>query len=169
MSDRGDSPQVIVEHYTSSVSSFLKGAILGAGVALLFAPRQGRQLRDMIAGELEDLRDRLRGRVDEAQRSFSGRVEEVRRDVRSEFESRVRGSRHGREEGDLRAGESMDARSGTPHPDRPAASPVASPAPDADPARRASGMAASGTQEEQDTGHLDPDRPESAHSDTEPA
>lgn len=147
MSDRGDSPQVIVEHYTSSVSSFLKGAILGAGVALLFAPRQGRQLRDMIAGEMEGLRDRLRGRVDEAQRSFTGRVEEVRRDVRNEFESRVRGSRHGREEGDLRAGErageSMDTRdgrdapSGTPHPDSPAASPVA--------------------------------RAESAHSDSEPA
>lgn len=146
MSDRGDSPQVIVEHYTSSVSSFLKGAILGAGVALLFAPRQGRQLRDMIAGEMEDLRDRLRGRVDEAQRSFTGRVEEVRRDVRSEFESRVRGSRPEREEGDLRAGASMDDRdtghardaaSGTAHPDRPAASPVA--------------------------------RAESAHGDTEPA
>ena len=37
----------------------MTGALLGAGVALLFAPKSGAQLRDAIAGAAEALRDHV--------------------------------------------------------------------------------------------------------------
>ncbi len=37
--------------------SFLVGGIVGAGLALLFAPYSGRKMRDKIADMAEDVRD----------------------------------------------------------------------------------------------------------------
>lgn len=107
MADYDDIPQVIVEQHTASLASFLKGALVGAAVAMFFAPRPGRELRQRVRDEFERMRDGLEGRVREAQdqlgehveemrREMGSRVDEARRDLderRADLEYRVRESR----------------------------------------------------------------------------
>ncbi len=47
--------------------SFLAGAAVGAGVALLVAPKTGREIRDKISGITEDAVDKIKEYVSEAQ------------------------------------------------------------------------------------------------------
>jgi gas vesicle protein len=47
--------------------SFLAGAAVGAGVALLIAPKTGKEIREKIAGLTEDAVDKIKEYVSEAQ------------------------------------------------------------------------------------------------------
>jgi len=38
-------------------AAFAAGALVGAGVAILFAPQSGRQMRQMVADKTHDLRE----------------------------------------------------------------------------------------------------------------
>ena len=62
---------------------FLAGAGIGAAVALLFAPKSGRETRDLIARTANDSRDFLSGKISEG-RQF---VEERGRKVGDDFTS----------------------------------------------------------------------------------
>lgn len=44
---------------TGFALGMMSGAIVGAGLALLFAPKAGRQLRSDIAGSVDGLRDAI--------------------------------------------------------------------------------------------------------------
>lgn len=87
MADYDDIPQVIVEQHTANISSFLRGLLVGAGLAMFFAPRPGRETRQRVREELERLRDRLEGRLQEAQGVAEERFDELRRDVGSRVET----------------------------------------------------------------------------------
>ena len=50
--------------YTSGWALFGAGILVGAGLALLFAPSSGRELREEIGERAADLRDRAAARVD---------------------------------------------------------------------------------------------------------
>lgn len=50
----------------SSVALFGAGLLVGAGLALLFAPSSGRQLREEIGERVADLRDRAAAAVEPA-------------------------------------------------------------------------------------------------------
>jgi gas vesicle protein len=117
MSDDNDEmPYVIIERRSGSANAFLLGALFGAGLALLFAPKSGRETRDGIRSGALRLRDRaegavrsvsdtvtetiggvtgeVRGRVDAAREAFeAGR--RAARETRREMESRVREVRAG--------------------------------------------------------------------------
>lgn len=41
------------------ISSFFSGALLGAGLALLFAPVSGKEARHAISNEFDDLKEKL--------------------------------------------------------------------------------------------------------------
>ena len=53
-----DEPYVVIEKKQGSVGSFLLGAAIGAGVAILLAPRSGEETRQEIAFAAQRARDR---------------------------------------------------------------------------------------------------------------
>jgi len=82
-------PYVIIEREEGSVGSFLLGIAVGAGVALLFAPRSGDETRADIRRRAIEARDAARdatldvvdsaiGAVDDARRVVEDRIDAVR-------------------------------------------------------------------------------------------
>jgi gas vesicle protein len=55
-----DDPYIVIEKHNGGVSDFLLGALIGAGVALLFAPRSGRETRADISRRARAAQDRVR-------------------------------------------------------------------------------------------------------------
>jgi gas vesicle protein len=78
-----DDTYIVIEKHTGGVSDFLLGALIGAGVALLFAPRSGRETRADIGRRARAAQDRVRdvaeGVTDQVVDTFEGaktRIEE---------------------------------------------------------------------------------------------
>ena len=78
-----DDPYIVIEKHTGGASDFLLGALIGAGVALLFAPRSGRETRADIGRRARAAQDRVRdvaeGVTDQVVDTFEGaktRIEE---------------------------------------------------------------------------------------------
>ncbi len=118
MSDRDDAQYVLIERSNGgSFGSFVWGAALGAGLALLLAPRSGRQTRNEIRAGVQKLRDRAEDAVRTAQDGVTDRIDGVRTDVRGRvdaargaFEAGRRAARETRQEYDYRT---RDARRGS--------------------------------------------------------
>ena len=75
-------PVVVVER-SSSIGSFLWGALIGAGVALLLAPRSGEETREVLRAKgrrlrtrAEDTADDIQSRLEEGYQRAKARVEE---------------------------------------------------------------------------------------------
>ena len=109
MADHEDMPYIIIERRSGGFGSLVLGALLGAGAALLLAPRSGRETRDEIrAGAL-----RLRDRAEDAVRNVTDSVNETIGGVRGEVEGRVDAAREAFEAGRRAARETrrdMEAR-----------------------------------------------------------
>ena len=78
-----DEPYIVIEKHSGGVGDFLIGTLIGAGVALLFAPRSGRETRADITRRARAAQDRVRdvaeGVTDQVVDRFEGaraRVEE---------------------------------------------------------------------------------------------
>ena len=90
--------EVVIEE-RGGFGTFLLGALLGAGVALLLAPRSGRETQREVARALGSLRDggvggareSLTGWAGRARGGVTGRLDEVREAV-DERVGRVRGA-----------------------------------------------------------------------------
>lgn len=80
MADRDEYATVVIER-EGGVGSFLLGVLLGAGAALLFAPRAGEQTRSEIRAGMTRLRDRASEGVRDLQDTVSGRYQEVRTEM----------------------------------------------------------------------------------------
>lgn len=87
-----DEPYVVIEKSEGSTGSFLLGLALGAGVALLLAPRSGeetrrelhrgaRRVRDAAQGMAEDLTDTVNDRFQEARQQVEERIDTARQAV----------------------------------------------------------------------------------------
>ncbi len=61
--------------------SFVAGAALGAGLALLYAPKSGREMRETIADLTDDAVDKIKEYAKEAQEKIKSVVEEGRETV----------------------------------------------------------------------------------------
>ena len=114
-------PYIVVERSgDSSMLPFLWGALLGAGIALLFAPRSGRETRAELASGARRLKETAQETVRGVQESVQDAVEGVRhqvtgrvnvardafdagrsaaRESRAEMERRIREARAGFEAG----------------------------------------------------------------------
>lgn len=89
MSDHDDSPYIVIERRSGSAAGFFWGALIGAGIALLFAPRTGRETRNEIrAGAL-----RLRDRAEDAVRGVTEEITDTIGDVRGEVTGRLEAAR----------------------------------------------------------------------------
>ena len=56
--------------------SFLAGAALGAGLALLYAPKSGREMRDQIGDLTDDAVDKIKEYARDAQDKIKATLEE---------------------------------------------------------------------------------------------
>ena len=84
MTDYDDGPTIIIER-RGSITAFLWGGLIGAGVALLFAPRSGEETRE----ELRQGANRLRGQAEDAVRNVQTAVSDTMDGVRAEVTGRV--------------------------------------------------------------------------------
>ena len=78
-----------------SVGSFLQGAILGAAIAMLVAPRTGRETREMLSERGYEVRDK----VSEIAKDTRYRATSALTDARNKLGDQVKAVREGVKEG----------------------------------------------------------------------
>ncbi len=84
MRNQGDVPYVIVERTGGrSVGSFFLGALVGAGLALLLAPKSGEETQEEIKERAQKLRVAATARMREAQSTLEERLDSVRDGVQA--------------------------------------------------------------------------------------
>ncbi|MGM0669144.1 MAG: YtxH domain-containing protein [Gemmatimonadota bacterium] len=87
MRDREDVPHIIIERESGgSLGSFVLGALVGAGLALLFAPQSGEETQEEIKARAGKLKDAAQDRVRDAQEHLEHRLTEARENVRNRVE-----------------------------------------------------------------------------------
>lgn len=88
MRDHEDVSTVIIEKESGGGSgAFLLGALVGAGLALLFAPRSGEETRQELEERARNLKSSAEERVREAQRQLEERLDEARSGVQSRVDN----------------------------------------------------------------------------------
>lgn len=81
MRDYDDYPHIVIERERGGMGAFLWGALLGAGAALLLAPRTGAETQRELRERARALRDAAEGRVNEARDTMTGAVERARGEI----------------------------------------------------------------------------------------
>ncbi len=92
-----DEPYIVIEKHSGDVGNLLLGVLIGAGVALLFAPRSGQETRREIGRKARQAGDAVKGVAEEVTGqvvdTFEGakaRVEEQIDSARSAIASKKR-------------------------------------------------------------------------------
>jgi gas vesicle protein len=62
-------------HYSLGTGAFLAGALMGAGLALLLAPKSGPETRNMLRDYAERAKEDLMERTEEAKATLSSAME----------------------------------------------------------------------------------------------
>ncbi len=103
MRDHDDVPYIVIERHSAGFSTFLWGLALGAGAALLLAPRSGAETRDEIRDRVDRARSAANDRMDSARSTvhrtrerFEDRMDSVRDqldNVREKIETRAEDAR----------------------------------------------------------------------------
>lgn|SRR5690554_4935400 len=128
MSDHDDMPYIVIERRSGGLGAFFWGAIVGAGVALLLAPRSGEDTREELRTGVLRLKDRAEDAVRQVQSQVTDTIENVRGQVtgrveaaREAFEAGRQAARETREDLERRVAETrarvrqgMDAARHTP-------------------------------------------------------
>ena len=70
----------------SNFISFILGAVIGAAVALLYAPQSGEELRANIREEAQVERQRLQAQYEKSMQDLRERIEMVQADLQSLLE-----------------------------------------------------------------------------------
>ena len=79
MRDHDDVPYIVIERGGGSqTGTFIMGALLGAGLALLFAPKSGEETQAELKERARQLRDTAEERVREAQKQLEERLDQAR-------------------------------------------------------------------------------------------
>jgi gas vesicle protein len=80
-------PYVIIERGEAGIGSFLVGAALGAGLALLLAPQSGEETRREIARRARRAQDAAQGFVEDVSGTVADKFQEVRATVEERIEA----------------------------------------------------------------------------------
>ena len=87
MRSQEDQPYILVERDSGgSFGSFCLGALVGAGLALLFAPQSGEETQEEIRARAQRLRLAAEERMRQAQLTLEDRLVNVREGVESQVE-----------------------------------------------------------------------------------
>ena len=82
MRNSDDGPYYVIDRDGGGgLGSFLMGALVGAGLALLFAPQSGEETQDEIRERAKKLRSAAEDRIREAQQTLEVRLEDVREEL----------------------------------------------------------------------------------------
>lgn len=87
MADHDDLPYIVVERQSGAAGPFLWGALLGAGAALLLAPRSGEETQREIRNSVTRLRRDAEDRVSDTREAVFGAVERTRDTVQERVDS----------------------------------------------------------------------------------
>ena len=87
MSNEDNRPVVIVERSSGGLGSFLWGALCGAGIALLMAPRSGEETREVLRSRGRRLRARAQGTAEDLQGHLEDGYEVAKARVEEGFET----------------------------------------------------------------------------------
>jgi gas vesicle protein len=87
MADQSEIPYIVIERRSGAVTPFLWGALVGAAVALLWAPRSGRETQRELQRSADRLGFALRERVGDARGAVGEAVDGVRQRVQEQVES----------------------------------------------------------------------------------
>lgn len=88
MRDLDDNPYIVIERDGGGgLGSFVLGALVGAGLALLFAPQSGEDTQEEIKARALKFKDVARDRVRDAQSNLEGRLSTAREHVQTRVES----------------------------------------------------------------------------------
>jgi gas vesicle protein len=79
-------PPVVVIERSNGIGSFLLGALLGAGAALLFAPRTGQETRDVLRTKGRQLRSKAEETAGELHERLEGGYVKARAKVEERFD-----------------------------------------------------------------------------------
>jgi gas vesicle protein len=91
MRDYDEVPYVVIERHGSGAAPFLWGVIVGAGIALLLAPRSGAETQEEIRQRVRRVRDAAEDRVTGARDTVTGAVTRTRDRIQDRIDS-VRGA-----------------------------------------------------------------------------
>ena len=83
MRDYDEQPTVIIERGGSGIGPFLLGALVGAGLALLFAPKSGAETQADLKDKARKLKASAEERVRAAQKQLEERLDAARENVQS--------------------------------------------------------------------------------------
>ena len=87
MRDHDEGPYIVIERDSGGgMGSFVLGALVGAGLALLLAPKSGVETQEDLKEQARKLRSAAEERVKEAQRQLEERLEGVRDGVQTRYE-----------------------------------------------------------------------------------
>lgn len=82
MHDQDDVPYIVIDRGGGSqTGTFILGALVGAGLALLFAPKSGEETQAELKERALQLRDTAEDRVRAAQKQLEERLDEARAGV----------------------------------------------------------------------------------------
>lgn len=88
MSDQDEMPYIVIEKDSSSqVGAFVIGALVGAGLALLFAPKSGAETQDELKEHARRLRSTAEHRMRDAQKQLEERLDVAREGVQDRVAS----------------------------------------------------------------------------------
>jgi len=85
--DDDDEPYVVIEKSEPGVGTFLAGLAIGAGLALLFAPRSGEETRRDLERRARKIGDQAKDLVSEVTETVSEKVQEAKAGVESRIDS----------------------------------------------------------------------------------
>ncbi len=83
-----DQPYVVIERESGgSLGTFVLGALVGAGLALLFAPQSGPETQEEIKDRALRLKSAAEDRIQDAQRTLEDRLDQARAGVESRIDT----------------------------------------------------------------------------------
>jgi gas vesicle protein len=85
--DDDEEPMIVIEKSEPGIGTFIAGLAIGAGIALLFAPRSGEETRRDIERRARKVGTQAQDFVSEVSESVSSKIQDARQSVENRLDS----------------------------------------------------------------------------------